>query len=30
MVISKVDTLGQFVMNHLNDLDLPTRKVKVI
>ena len=30
LVISKVDTLGQFVMNHQNDLDLPTRKVKDI
>ena len=30
LIISKVDTLGQFVMNHSNDLDLPTRKVKVI
>ena len=30
LVISNVDTLEQFVMNHSNDLDLPTRKVKVI
>ena len=30
LVLSKVDTLRQLLMQFLNDLDLPTRKVKVI